>query len=52
MKTKIQKRKISGAELGSLGGKAVVKKKGKAYMKMIAKRGAKARWAKKLPVKN
>ena len=33
------------AELGRAGGKALVKKRGKGYMKEIAQRGAKARWA-------
>lgn len=35
------------AELGSQGGRAIVRKRGKAYMSRIAKKGGKARWAKK-----
>ncbi len=31
---------------GRLGGRALVRKRGKAYMKKIAKRGAEARWGK------
>lgn len=38
--------KLNAAELGRLGGKAVAKAKGKAYMRKIAKRGADARWGK------
>jgi hypothetical protein len=33
--------------LGRLGGQAIVRKRGKAYMRSIAKKGAKARWASK-----
>ena len=40
--------KSNASELGRRGGLAVVKKRGKAYMKRIAKRGAKARWANKI----
>jgi len=42
-----KKRKSAATELGRLGGKAVVKKHGKAYMKKIGKRGAEARWGNK-----
>ena len=37
-------RKSMAAELGSRGGKSIARKRGKAYMKKIGKRGAKARW--------
>ena len=47
MKTKTTKPKISGAEIGRLGGKSTVKSHGKAYMKALGKKGAEARWGKK-----
>lgn len=48
MKTKTKKQKISGVEIGRLGGKSTVKTHGKAYMKALGKKGAEARWGKKL----
>jgi len=33
--------------IGSLGGKATFKKRGRKYMKELAKKGAEARWGKK-----
>lgn len=45
-KTKKTTAKLNAAELGRLGGKAVAKKRGKAYMRKIAKRGSDARWGK------
>lgn len=41
---KKEKSKIA-AELGRAGGKSLVKKYGKDYMKKIAHRGSEARWA-------
>ena len=46
-KEKNKTKESAAVELGRLGGKAVVKKRGKAYMKKIGKRGAKIRWASK-----
>ena len=48
--TKTKKKEISenASTLGRLGGKAVVKKHGKAYMQKIGRRGMKARWGKKV----
>lgn len=40
-------RKIMATELGSRGGKAIVRKRGKDYMKKIGRIGAKKRWNKK-----
>ncbi len=37
----------AAAELGRKGGRAVSRKRGKAYMQRIGKKGARARWAKK-----
>jgi len=44
---KITKKEMKNmaAELGRLGGRKVVKNKGKAYMRKIGKLGAKKRWA-------
>jgi len=43
-----KKKKISNpaAELGRMGGNAVVKKYGKEYMKELGKKAAKKRWGK------
>ena len=35
------------AELGQRGGRAIVRKRGKAYMSKLARKGGKARWANK-----
>lgn len=42
-----KKQKSAAQKLASLGGKALVAKKGNAYMKKLAKKGAEARWGKK-----
>ena len=47
METKKTKR-ISGTELARLGGNASYKKLGKKGMSAIGKKGAEARWGKKL----
>lgn len=39
-----QKRKSIASELGRRGGLAIVRKRGKKYMKKIGKLGAAARW--------
>ena len=44
-----RERKSVAAILGAAGGRAVAKKRGKAYMKRIGKAGAKKRWGKEQP---
>lgn len=46
MNTKKEKTSNAAAELGRRGGRAVVKKHGKGYMKALGKKGAKKRWPK------
>lgn len=43
-KSKKARQKIA-AELGRQGGLAIVRKRGKAYMSKLARKGGKARWA-------
>ena len=47
-KTTTEKPRNIAAELGRRGGLAIAKKRGKKYMKSIGKKGADARWAKKI----
>ena len=35
----------AASELGKRGGRAIVRKRGKAYMSKLARKGGKARWA-------
>jgi len=47
VKTQKQKKNQDAAALGRLGGQSVARKRGKAYMSKIGKKGAQARWGKK-----